>query len=112
MFRSVFYAISVLTVFMIIQCSGQFANTTWESKYDYKVYQDRYQGTDVLEFGDGNSVKGTFSNPGLPPSIYTFTYTFENNVLKLINNDITPKTYTFKDNKIVSEDGNRVFNKK
>ncbi|MCX7679744.1 MAG: hypothetical protein N2316_11075, partial [Spirochaetes bacterium] len=68
-------------VFVIcIACGGKFDNTVWECKYDYKEYQDRMTGVNVLEFLPGRKLKGPFSNPApLPQSAFLYDDRIEDN---------------------------------
>ncbi len=105
-------ALLVITALFLLACGDKFSGTSWESKYDYKVYQDRIQGTDSIEFGSGSNATGVFANPGLPSSHYTFTYKVEGTTVTLLNPDLAPKIFTLKEGKLISEDGNKVFEKK
>jgi len=95
----------------IFSCSNQFAGSVWVSKYDYKEYQETFKGTDKIEFIDSSTARGTFSNPGLPPSVYTFDYTVEDQVITLKNRDLAPRVFTLREGKLYSEDGKKIYTK-
>lgn len=107
-----------LSVFIVLAfsvslfcCGNQFTGSVWVSNYDYKEFQDTIKGTDKIEFIDNSTARGTFSNPGLPPSVYTFDYSVDGNVITLKNRDLAPRIFTSKEGKIYSEDGKKVFSK-
>ena len=108
-----FSVLFVLAIAVSLFCCGnQFAGSVWVSNYDYKEFQDTYKGTDKIEFIDSSTARGTFSNPGLPPSVYTFDYTVDDSIVTLNNRDLAPRVFTMKEGKLYSEDGKRMFSKK
>ncbi len=109
--RTIILALSVIAVFgVIVSCAGKFDNTVWECKYEYKEYQDKMSGTNVLEFLPGNRVKGTFSNPGpLLPSVYVYNYTIDGDKIICNHPDVDMRVFLIKDGKLESEDGHCLY---
>ncbi len=109
--RTIISVMFVIAVFSaIVSCAGKFDNTVWECKYEYKEYQDKISGTNLLEFLPGNKVKGTFSNPGpLLPSVYVYSYTLEGNKIICRHPDVDSRVFIIKDGKLESEDGHCLY---
>lgn len=106
------FALIIIAAFAI-SCGSKFENTSWECKYDYKEFQDHITGTNSLEFLPDSKVKGTFSNFGpLPPSVYVYNYTVEGDKITCTHPDVDTRVFTFKDGKLLSEDGHCVYVKK